>query len=82
MRVVETHEFNSSDHRGVSQVIVIVETESFGSGSVSIGEGEPEDMTLFRDLSDAFSISDLVSMAYLAGKNGEEFEYELIEEKE
>jgi len=82
MRVVETHKFNNSDHGEVSQVTVIVETESAGSDSVSIGEGEPEDMTLFRDLSDAFSISDLISMAYQAGKNGEEFEYELIEEKE
>jgi len=82
MRVIETHEFNNSDHGEVSRVIVEVHTDSAGSDSVSIGEGEPEDMYLFRDLSDAYSISDLVSMAYQAGKNGEEFEYKLIEEKE
>ena len=81
MRVVETHEFNNSDHGGVSQVTVEVFTND-GKRTVSIGEGEPEDMTLFRDLSGALSISDLISMAYQAGKNGEEFEYELIEEKE
>lgn len=40
----------------------------------SIGAGEPEDMYLFRDLSDALSVPDLMYMAYEAGKNGESFE--------
>jgi len=81
MKVTETHEFNNSDHGEVSQVTVEVITND-GKDSVSIGEGEPEDMTLFRDLSDAYFISNLIQLAYQAGKNGEEFEYELIEEKE
>ena len=81
MKVIETHEFNNSDHGEVSQVTVEVITND-GKDSVSIGEGEPEDMTLFRDLSDAYFISNLIQLAYQAGKNGEEFEYELIEEKE
>jgi len=37
---------------------------------------------LFRDLSDAYSISDLITMAYEAGLAGEPFEYEFIEEKD
>lgn len=80
MKVVETHEYYNSDHDGVSNVIVELIRDNGEKESVSIGEGEPEDMYLFRDLSDAYSISDLVKMAYEAGKAGEEFEYDFIEE--
>lgn len=38
---------------------------------LSIGEGEPEDMTLFRDLSDVYQIPDMLRAAYEAGKRGE-----------
>ncbi len=82
MKVIETHEFNNSDHDGASQVTVEVIRDNGENDSVSIGEGEHEDMYLFRDLSDAYSISDLIEMAYKAGKAGEEFEYEFIEEKD
>lgn len=40
----------------------------------SIGEGETEDMYLFRDLSDALKVPDIIRMAYEAGKAGEELE--------
>lgn len=43
--------------------------------SVSIGEGEPEDAVLFRDLNDAYSIFDLVKKAYEYGKQGVEIEF-------
>ena len=82
MKVVETHEFYNSDHDGASQVIVEVIRDNGENSSVSIGEGEPEDMYLFRDLGGAYSIFDLVKLAYEAGKAGEEFEYEFIEEKD
>lgn len=82
MRVIETHEFYNSDHEDASQVTVEVIRDNGDEYSVSIGEGEPEDMYLFRDLSDAYSISDLIKLAYEAGKAGEEFNYELIEERD
>ena len=82
MKVTETHEYYNSDHDGASNVIVEVIRDNGDVSTVSIGEGESEDMYLFRDLSDAYSISDLVKMAYEAGKAGEEFEYEFIEEKD
>jgi len=82
MKVIETHEFYNSDHDDASEVTVKVIRDNGESKSVSIGEGEPEDMYLFRDLGGAYSISDLVEMAYEAGKSGESFEYELIEEKD
>lgn len=54
-----------------------IETETY-KGSASFGSGEPEDMTLGRDLSDAYSIPKLIREAYLAGKRGEE----LVEEED
>lgn len=45
-------------------------------------EGEPEDMTLGRDLSDAYDIPDMLIMAYEAGKNGEDLIIEELTEDE
>lgn len=47
---------------------------SKGKEYLSFGRGEPEDMCLARDLSDAFRIKDLILMAYEAGKVGEPLE--------
>lgn len=80
MKIIETHEFYNSDHEGASQINIDL-TTNLGTESISIGEGEKEDMYLFRDLSDAYSIADMLKSAYKAGKNGEDFEYEFIEEK-
>ena len=82
MKIIETHEFYNSDHSDASEVTVKVIRDNGESNSVSIGEGEPEDMYLFRDLGGAYSISDLIIMAYEAGKAGEELEYELLEKKD
>lgn len=82
MKVIETHEFYNSDHDDASQVTIEVVRDNGEHNSVSIGEGEPEDMYLFRDLSDAYSIYHLVKMAYKSGKAGEELEYEFVEERD
>lgn len=82
MKVIETHEFYNSDHDDASNVSIEVIRDNGEQESVSIGEGSPEDMYLFRDLSDVYNIYSLVRLAYEAGKAGEDFEYELIEEKE
>jgi hypothetical protein len=52
------------------------------TGGVSFGEGEPEDMSLGRDLSGAYDISSLLKEAYEAGKRGEEFCFEEISGEE
>lgn len=57
-----------------------IETETY-KGGVSFGGGEPEDMTLGRDLSDAYDIPTLVREAYLAGKRGEELVEEEVTEE-
>lgn len=53
-----------------------------GKGIFGVGDGEPEDSNLSRDFSDCLRITDLMKMAYDAGKNGEDWEYELIDENE
>ena len=82
MKVKETHEFYNSDHDNVSRVIVELVRDNGEKEKVSIGEGESEDMYLFRDLADAYSIYDLLRLAYEAGKAGEQLEYEFIEDKD
>lgn len=51
-----------------------------GRKAVCFGAGEPEDMSLARDLNDAMFIKDLLVMAYNAGKNGENLNISEIEE--
>lgn len=82
MKVIETHDYYNSDHDDASNVLVEVIRDNGEKDSVAIGEGQKEDMYLFRDLSDAYYISNLVKLAYEAGKAGEEFNYELIENKD
>lgn len=52
----------------------LVENNEGKQMSVSFGAGEPEDMSLGRDLSDAFRIKELVKFAYECGKNNEDIE--------
>ena len=81
MKIVETHYYNNSDHDDASRVEIELITDE-GKYNLSLGESEPEDNYLFRDLNDVYFISDLINKAYEAGKRGEEFEYELIEDKD
>ena len=82
MKITETHEFYNSDHTDASNVEIEIEFDNSEKRIISIGEGEKEDMYLFRDLSDAYNISDALIAAYNAGKNGEKLSYELIEERD
>lgn len=73
MKIIETIRKGEYDEDYSIDIKVVTEK---GEKSVSFGSGEPEDMTLGRDLSGAYSISDLIEMAYEAGKNGEDFAFE------
>ncbi len=53
-----------------------------GERAFSIFEGEPEDMTIGRNLSGVYSIVGMMKKAYEAGKAGEAFEVETINESE
>ena len=41
----------------------------------------PEDATLSRDLSDIYTVEDMIQEAYEAGKRGEEIKFEYITEE-
>ena len=56
--------------------VALINDEGKQLNSVSFSEGEPEDMTLYRDLSDAYTIYDLVRDAYEYGRKGVEIQFE------
>ena len=79
MIVTETTEKYGEE--GDSKIIVELLCDNGDETSVSFGEGEPEDMYLFRDLSDAYNLVHLVTLAYEAGKRGEDFKLiEVVED--
>lgn len=56
---------------------------SLNNKNISLGNGEPEDMTLNRDLNDAYKIEDFIKIAYQYGRNGKKLYYsseEIIDE--
>jgi len=81
MKIKVTHtpdEDNWGQYAGVMTEL----TTNEGILSVDFAGGEPEDMTLNRDLSDAWHISTMLVRAYNAGKNGEPLEIEKITAEE
>lgn len=68
---VKVEERSSTDGDG-DRISVSVD----GRPVFSIGSGEPEDMSLGRDLNDAYSVPKLLEKAHAAGKAGEPFEME------
>ena len=81
MKIVETvfkgHDWRSGEDNVDRCVVVSIHNyEGDLIYSVTIGEGEPEDMTLERDLSDVYSIYDLVRKAYELGREDVEVKFE------
>lgn len=60
------------DYDGRSAYKIIVD----GVSVASFHDGEPEDASLSRDFNDVFKITELMDMAYEAGKRGEEVTWE------
>lgn len=56
--------------------VALTDDEGKTLHSVGFAEGEPEDMVLFRDLSDAYDIASLVEAAYELGRKGVEVTFE------
>lgn len=80
MKITETHDIGTGwdEYSGKGSLSVTVELADGRSESVEIFAGEPEDATFNRDLNGAYSIVDIVKLAYEAGKNGEEYAYEFV----
>jgi len=84
MKIVEIHNVDESgyEYDGKGSIEVTVTDDMGGRVSVDISAGEPEDAVFFRDLNGAYSIADAIKLAYEAGKRGEPYEYEFVDESE
>jgi hypothetical protein len=76
MKVKETYKEDNFDFTGHLEIRIN------NKKTYSFSDGEPEDNTLHRNFNDCFSITDIMKEAYNAGKDGEPFEYEYVEETE
>lgn len=81
MKVVQTvftgHCWRSGAHNVDRRVeVALIDGEGKDILSVGFSEGEPEDMSLYRDLSDAYDIADLVEKAYELGRKGVDVSFE------
>ena len=74
-----TRKERKADDYGEGEILVTTLATKDKTISVTFGHGEPEDNYLLRDLSDAYSIVDMLKAAYEAGKNGEELKVEEVE---
>lgn len=72
MRVTE-RKWQYEDYRDFLEISINGEVQ------FTIGQGEPEDMSLTRDMSDCYNIISMMKQAYEAGKNGEDFLVESLE---
>ena len=84
MKITETHDIGNGfdEYWGKGSLSVVVTTAAGESKYVTICAGEPEDACFFRDLVGAYSIADVVKLAYDAGLRGETLEYEFTDESE
>lgn len=74
MKVVEKHIMVDEDEMRMG-----IEIEIDGVRAFSAYDGEPEDANLSRDFSSCYSIVELMTRAYGAGKSGEDFIFEFEE---
>lgn len=72
MKVIEIHRSDGDTYEERKWLEILINDKKV----FSIGSGEPEDMSLDRDLNDAHKITSMMKEAYEAGKNGEPFELE------
>jgi hypothetical protein len=80
MKITETHCLGEWDN--TTSVEILMKNEDGDEISFYLSEGEPEDMTFGRDLSEVFGIAKMLKFAYEAGKRDEKLEYVLEEEKD
>ncbi|MDQ0174413.1 hypothetical protein [Bacillus chungangensis] len=77
MEVIEIH--NTIDEDEMREALTI---QVNGKTLFNVFDGEPEDRLLMRDFNDCYNIVDLMRLAYQAGRDGEGFSHEIIDESE
>lgn len=73
MKIRETHRLGEWD--SITSIEILMENEDGDEIRFYLSEGEPEDMTFGRDLSEVFGIAKMLKFAYEAGKRDEKLEY-------
>ena len=75
MKIIQTEYVDEDSGKGYGASSLSILLEARGRRfSLHFGGGDPEDNCLARDLHDAYSISELLEIAYEAGKAGEPLE--------
>ena len=80
MKIRETHCLGEWDN--TTSIEILMENEDGDEIRFYLSEGEPEDMTFGRDLSEVFGIAKMLKFAYEAGKRDEKLEYVFEENKD
>ena len=80
MKITETHCLGEWDN--TTSVEILMKNEDGDEVRFYLSEGEPEDMTFGRDLSEVFGIAKMLKFAYEAGKRDEKLEYIFEKEKD
>ena len=80
MKITETRCLGEWD--STTSIEILMENEDGDKIRFYLSEGEPEDMTFGRDLSEVFGIAKMLKFAYEAGKRDEKLEYVFEEEKD
>lgn len=81
MKLVETFYQRYDWETGEDNVTKLVkisfeDSDEKTEAKIQFLEGEPEDMTFGRDLSDVFYITDMIKKAYELGRKGKPLEFE------
>ena len=79
MKITETHCLGAYDN--TLSVEILMENEDGDEIRFYMGQGEPEDMSVGRSLSELFCLEKMLKAAYDAGKRDEKLEYVFEEEK-
>ena len=74
MKIITWYDKGSDDTDWRDSFSLTATNDKQESRRFHIAAGEPEDMSIGRDLNDALDVPELMRMAYEAGKVGEEFE--------
>ncbi|MGF7045732.1 hypothetical protein J2T13_000192 [Paenibacillus sp. DS2015] len=80
MRIVETRNIDDDGYGGME--LSIATNDDKGGVDFCAACDCPEDNTFHRDLKSALGIRRLLVLAYEAGKRGEDYEYEFVDESE
>lgn len=70
---------SKSKYIGTDRIKILIESGK-DKGKLLFKTGEPEDNSFNRNLSDVYNIPDALKLAYDAGKNGEEWVEEWIDD--